>query len=184
MRVEIPYAYADPYLFDETIAECTSVGVLIYTGNLTRGGCPSFLLVEQLDVKDHPWGIPAGRVEPYEQTPVETAVREVREETGISLDKSVLRFFEWIKVFKKEGEEAKIVYAYQVNTVQGISPIENWSYQEGIKVTRERHSEEIGRRAFVPAHMLFKRNHPLIREYYRWDIMHRINARLEELKVL
>ena len=55
MIVREPYAWrVDPYLFDDELIErnCTSVGVLTYTGRLERKGCLNVLFLEQFILED------------------------------------------------------------------------------------------------------------------------------------
>jgi len=160
---------------------CTSVGVLVHTGELRRGSYTSILFLEQLDVTGNPWGIPAGRTESYEKDPVETARRETFEETGLSIGDFMLKDFLRIE----EDDKVKIVYSYQIPGMTCVHPLEEWEYKQGIYVTKEkRYSDEIGRMAFVPNDMLFRRGHPIFPHYYRWDIMHDIKAKLEGLRVI
>ncbi len=184
MIVRELYAWAvDPYLFDDELTEreCTSVGVIVHTGRLERGCRPDFLLLEQLDVEGHPWGIPAGRTEVYEKHPYETAVREVFEETGMSIDTSQME--EFLRGRKKD--KTKIVYSYRIPSIEIVSSLENWSYERGTWVTKnQKHSDEIGRMAFVSDDMLFEIGHPFIRGYYRWDVMHDIKAKLLGLRAI
>lgn len=189
MKVREPYAHlVDPCLFDDepTERECTSVGVLVHTGILVRGSFPSFLFLEQLDVENCPWGIPSGRVELYESHPPETAKREVLEETGMSIGVGGLRDF--LRIAK--GEKTKIVYSYGVSSRTKVFPFGDWSREKGIYgdiyVTKnQRHSDEIGRMAFVPADELFDRGgHPVVSSYYRWDITRQIKLRLKGLRII
>lgn len=184
MIVREPYAWmVDPYLFDDELIErnCTSVGVLTYTGRLERKGRLNVLFLEQLDVEDRPWGIPAGRTEVYEDHPYETAVREVFEETGMSID--ILGLKEFLRI--RNRDKVKIVYSYEIPSMRSVSSLGNWSYEDGIWITKkQRHSGEIGRMAFVPDDMLFGAAHPVINGYYRWDVMHEIKAKLSGLRVI
>ena len=80
----------------EEIYRVTSVGVVMYEGHLNRSqnhflSYPNILLLEQLDQPEHPWGIPAGRVDFSDRTPYQTAIREVLEETGLIIDAQRLR---------------------------------------------------------------------------------------------
>lgn len=176
MRVEQQHI-PDRWLFDSEPLECTSVGILIHTEPLERSCSPSFVFVEQMDQPDKPWGIPAGRTEDYEKDPTETAVREVEEEVGLSIEASQLSEF---VIFKSEGK-AKIVYSCLAGNILGLS--QDWQSQDGILVTsRNRH--EIGRIALVPRFELFRRSHPIISSYYRWDLIHYVKARLESLRII
>ena len=153
----------------------------VYTGRLERKGCLNVLFLEQLDVEGRLWGIPAGRTEAYEARPHETAVREVFEETGMSID--ILKLEEFLRIRNKD--RIKIVYSYKIPSINSVSSLGNWSYEYGIWITKkQKHSDEIGRMAFVPDDRLFEMAHPIINGYYRWDIMHNIKAKLEGLRVI
>ena len=184
MIVREPYAWkVDPCLFDDELIErnCTSVGVLTHTERLERKCRPDFLFLEQLDVEGRPWGIPAGRTEAYEEHPYETAVREVFEETGMSIDTSRLQ--EFLRI--RDKDKTKIVYSYEIPLISSVSSLKGWSYESGIWVTKnQQHSDEIGRMAFVPDDMLFEPANPIIKGYYRWDVMHDIKAKLVGLSRL
>lgn len=184
MIVREPYAWrVDPYLFDDELTErnCTSVGVLTHTGRLERKGRPDFLFLEQLDVEGLPWGIPAGRTEIYEKHPHETAVREVFEETGMSIETS--RLEEFLRI--RNGDKIKIVYSYETSSTVDIYSSKDWSYQHGIWITKKKkHSDEIGRMALVPGDNLFEMGHPILNRYYRWDVMHEIKAKLLGLRAI
>jgi len=189
MKVREPYAhFVDPYLFDDELTEreCTSVGVLVHTGTLARGRYPSFLFLEQLDVEGKPWSIPAGRVEPYESHPPETAKREVLEETGMSIGADGLRDFLRIA----NGPKTKIVYSCSVSSRAEVFPFGDWFCERGIYgrvyVTKnQRHSDEIGRMAFVSANELFDgAGHPIVSPYYRWDVLHHVRIRLKGLRII
>jgi 8-oxo-dGTP pyrophosphatase MutT (NUDIX family) len=95
----------------------SSVGILVHCrDDLVMYGRPSFLMIEKIDewmevknpessiyrgVRDgnkiHPWSIPAGRPDPGEIDPLDTAKRELNEETGLSVDKSRFDLFLYLK---------------------------------------------------------------------------------------
>jgi len=62
----------------------TSAGVIVYVD--TGNDIPDLLLTRQADQPNKPWGIPAGHVETSDLSLEDTAKREVREETGLTLD--------------------------------------------------------------------------------------------------
>lgn len=68
-----------------------SVGVWVIVGN------KYFLVVQQADKTDMPWGIPSGRVAEGDVVFKEIARRELKEETGLEL---------------KEGELKYLIFAY------------------------------------------------------------------------
>lgn len=161
---------------------CTSVGVLLHTGELNPGGEPSFLLLEQLDVDGHPWGIPAGRTEPYETDPYQTAEREVLEETGLKIDTDHLN--DYCVLHEYGGNTVKIVYSYQTS-ISSILPLSEWNYVNGDFVTKnQKWSDEIGRMAFISRFNMYHRGHPFIKLYYRWDVMHYVKAGLEGRRII
>ncbi len=70
--------------------EVSSVGVWIL---VERDGRPAyFLAVQQADIEGNPWGIPAGHVEQGEIEASETAIKEVAQETGITLTPKDLHY--------------------------------------------------------------------------------------------
>jgi len=173
------------------IANITSVGVLVHTGRLERGGDPNFLLVELIDEEGHPWGVPAGRSEPGETTSENVAAREVLEETGLEIDPSKLKLF--LLMDKEEVltrantfvTRRKVVFSYQVEWSE-IKELGSWRYIEGIFIFEPRKAEEreVGRLALMSANDLFQRGHPIIQKYYRWDVWHGIKEKLEGLRVI
>lgn len=182
----------DRSLFGDPPLRITSVGALVYTGELERRGWPSFLLLEQTDQPDKPWGIPAGSVEDFETEPQQAIIREVREETGMDIDPRRLQEFLYIQ----EGDIIRIVYAYQARWAE-LHQIGEWEfchvpkersrsyfYQRVKDGTKKISSDEIGDIILLPHDDLFSRGHPLVHLYYRWDSMHHIKARLEGLRVI
>lgn len=182
----------DKWLFGDPPLRVTSVGVLVHTGELKPRGYPWFLLVQQADQPDSPWGIPAGRVEINETESRQTGMREVMEETGMSIQLDRLREF----VVIPNHERVRIVYAYQARRSE-LSQIGDWEircqsvggtgpYAYTYQRIREKRlpSNEIGDIILLPYDQLFDREHPVIKGYYRWDSMHHIKARLEGLRVI
>lgn len=175
----------DRWLFGDDSLRITSVGILVHTGELKRGGSPAFLLLEQIDQPGKPWGIPAGHTENHETDLIQTAVREVKEETGMEIEGDHLQ--EWLLGLIREEEIAQIVYSYQA-TDENLEQIGKWSWAHGTRIVKPKNkkerSVEIGKVALVPAIEMFDRGHPLIKSYYRWDHMHEIKAKLEGLRVI
>ncbi|MBI5356347.1 NUDIX hydrolase [Candidatus Collierbacteria bacterium] len=174
----------DRWLFGDDPLKITSVGVLVHTGELIREGCPSLLLLEQVDQPNKPWGIPAGHVEVDEIDPKLAAVREVKEETGMEISPNRLK--EWLFGLSSTKGTAQIVYSYLVEEEWG--QIGKWSWAHGLRMVEPKNrkmlSTEIGTIVLVPAKEMFDRGHPLIKQYYRWDHMHEIKAKLEGLRII
>lgn len=169
----------DRWLFAEAPRECTSCGILVHTGRLEKRhqNETSILLVEQMDVPGRPWGIPAGRVEHYETDPKETALRELREETGLALPPERLSLF--CELPDPQGK-IKIIYRLPIT----FTDIGTCRYTNGVWFLDRKEGPEIGRIALVPVMDLFRRGDSLITDYYRWDVWHEIKAALEGLSVI
>lgn len=154
----------------------SSVGVIIHTGDFVfeerrrkRSGEPGVLLVRQADEQIDgfkPWGVPAGRTQEGEGI-IQTAVREVKEETAIEVEPQRLRWFcpTW-------GDK-HVVLSYQI----GLTEIPRWreavSYELGIKIFPPSdvvNTAEIDRLALVPVEVFA--DHMLVgshRHFVIWD---------------
>ena len=144
----------------EAIFKPSSVGVIIHTGDFEfeerkrkRSGEPEVLLVRQADELVngfHPWGTPAGRAEGNEGV-VQTAEREVGEETGIRLDSSRLRWF-------CPSGDRRVIFSYQISAAEIPHIQEAEEYELGIKVIPPDdnvNTGEIDRLALVPVEVFF-----------------------------
>lgn len=175
----------DRWLFGDDPLKIASVGVLVYTGELERGGTPSFLLLEQIDQPGKPWGIPAGHTEDSENDPRQAAVREVKEETRMAIDDSRLKI--WLVGLSPGKNKADIVYSY-LATGEELGQIGQWSWVDGLRIVKpenkKKGSSEIGTAVLFPANEMFCRGHSLVKQYYRWDHMREIKAKLEGLKII
>lgn len=148
------------HLAKENLIYPSSVGVIIHTGAFDlekrrrlRTGEPEVLLVKQADQKIgdvNPWGIPAGR-RVGNETFLETAAREVLEETGIEIE---LSRFEWFCPF---GDD-KVILSYEIpySEIPNIDKAEKLGLDiklipppEGVN------RKEIGELALVPVEVFF-----------------------------
>ena len=168
----------------EDIYTVTSVGVLVHLYNLRAkdnlyGIRPMILLVEQLDQEGLPWGIPAGHTELFEKFPTQTAIREVREETGLEIDPSKLRFLAINSPIDKPLV-ARPLYSYKV-TWRELESLGNWHrlfipeedfHDIYILDAEEKKTEEVGRLFLVNCQDFFHRftRNPEIPSLYRQDI--------------
>jgi len=156
LRIGMPESVADR----EAIFKPSSVGVIIHTGDFDfeerrgkRSGEPEVLLVRQADKLVngfHPWGIPAGKTEAGEGI-IQTAEREVREEVGISIHESRLKWF-------CPSGERKAILSYQVNITEVPRLQEAEEYELGIKVIPPDDNvnpREIDKLALVPVEVFF-----------------------------
>lgn len=175
--------YWDPGLFDEEPRTVSSVGVLVHTGALNPLDDPSFLLIEKVSEKETGWSIPAGHVEQDEVHPIETAIRELKEETGLIVSPEELELFG--VVAKKDNEDViRVVYSHNCRLTK-IFGLANFVLKEGIWVTEGQPiSDEVARLALVPRDMMYYRGHPIVSSFLRWDVMHDIKAKLEGLRVI
>lgn len=175
----------DQYLFGEADQLVSSVGALIHTGALERGGGPSFLLVEQRDIEGRPFGIPAGRVESSDKDIEGALVREVREEVGIDLEVQKLERF--IRVPRYDGQrnvkDTRVVFSYAVR----LTDLGRKSYDASHGIWRldgpSPSPDEIGEMVVVPSEKLFQKGERYVPSY-RWDIMHWIKAGLENRSII
>lgn len=73
---------------DEQGARRAAVALILRRG---ESGSPELLFIKRAEYPGDPWSgqvaFPGGREEPGDRTPLETAVRETREETGIDLER-------------------------------------------------------------------------------------------------
>ncbi len=169
----------DRWLFGEPEKECTSCGVVLYTGEIAYQSKPSVLLVEQLDQPENPWGIPAGKTEAFEKDPLETIWREILEETGLTGIVALEQFF---TLENDDHTKVKIVYKAPLpqDYMEQLGP---WKYAEGIWLAN-RYKNEIGRIALVPSSMLFVLGHPILTTYYRrTDVLQRLKIIFEGLYI-
>lgn len=124
-------------------------------------------------------------MEESENDPRQTAVREVKEETGMAIDDRRLKI--WLAGLSPYKNKADIVYSY-LATGEELGQIGKWSWAFGLRTVeqknRKKYSTEIGTTVLIPAKEMFDRGHPLIKQYYRWDHMHEIKAKLEGLKII
>lgn len=102
--------------------EPTSVGVVVHTEPMGFGSGANILLVEHADQLGVPIGIPAGHVETGE-SPCESAIRELREETGLEVKNSELQVLTIIPHWRKP----KMVYSCQTD-LSKIWALGNWHY--------------------------------------------------------
>jgi hypothetical protein len=182
--------YFDPGLFDEEITKkVSSVGILMHTGELSPYGNPSFVVVEQLDQTrpdgQHPFGILAGRVKPYEVDPRQTAFREALEEGGFSINPQKLKSFLHIDKIDKPNH-TRIVFSYPTSLFE-LTNTGNCQHSEnGIMIfyMPNRNKQEIGRLALIPRHRMYERGNPITELDYQWEIMHSIKAKLEGLRII
>lgn len=168
----------------EDIYTVTSVGVLIHLYNLRAKDNPyrirpQILLVEQLDQEGLPWGIPAGHIEPFEEFPTQTAIREVKEETGLEIDLSKLHLWTINSPIGKPLV-ARPLYSYKV-TWKELESLGNWHrlstpeeyfHDRYILDVEEKKTEEVGRLVLVDCQDCFHRctPDPEISPLYRQDI--------------
>jgi 8-oxo-dGTP pyrophosphatase MutT (NUDIX family) len=170
----------------------SSVGVLIHTGRrLDNTEDPWFILVEQKDQPEEshlqikPFGIPAGRAEKFESHPIQTAVREVYEETGLEFDWRRLTLFTVRP--KKSGDlsSIRIVYSCAIPW-EVIRFMADWQLvEEGLYLAPRGYGnqDEIGQLALVSRDKLFRRVVGRL-AYYRWDLTRGIQERLESLNII
>lgn len=163
----------------------SSVGVLVHTGELSSRGDPSFLFVERIDhPEDAGWGIPAGRTEEFDKLPVNSGVRELRQETGLIAKPHSLVPFAFID--KRDDETTiRAVYSYKCH-LSRLLKLGNFNKRGGILITSKNEpiSDEIRRLAIIPRFKLFDRGSKVIINYIKWDVMHWTKARLEGLRII
>lgn len=171
-------------LIDKEPVDVRSVGVLVHTRTLSPAGDPSFLLVESVGNEGvRGWSIAAGRPESFEKHPLQTAVREIKEETGLSIRPINLRHFAVIDKIE-DSSQVRMIYRCS-RTPEELFSLGNFVFKDRIWVTEgKRISDEVSRMAIVPRDIMFWRGHSILDHYSRWDIMHWIKARLEGLKVI
>lgn len=138
-----------------------------------------------MDVDGHPWGIPAGHVEPFEKTPYQTAEREVMEETGLVINPDKLKLFALNESFTEpEPRTVKPIYLFQASWTEvknlgewiGIPP-ENKLFHEILMLRRPLSDVpgEIGNLALVDLQDFNHRTQrpravsPSYRFDYTWD---------------
>src|SRR3989338_9790719 len=158
----------------------SSVGVLLHTGSLERGGFPKFVLVEQLDVEGHPFGIPAGRAEEMDITAVGTAIREVYDETGLEIEPKRLQPF--VDVVHATAQIRR-VFSYHIGWEElGELTYDFKTYAYHLR-TKPLVADEIGRILLVRCDDVFLRGGAYALTY-RWDISREIKAKLESRRVI
>ncbi len=86
---------------------------------LVRNG--KILLLKRSPTKSHPgtWGVPAGKVEPGENT-VDTAVREICEESGINLKKDLLKHYKSIFVRYQDFDFIYHIFSVELESDQKV----------------------------------------------------------------
>lgn len=156
----------------EAMFNPSSVGVIMHTGDFdfeerrnNRSGEPSVLVVRQADQivnGYHPWGITAGGSNPGESI-IQTALREIPEETGINIDAKRLRWFCPVG-------ERKVVLHYQITTDEIPRWEEAEEHEHKIMVFPPDESvdtSEVDRLALVPVEIFF--DHMMVgrNSYYR-----------------
>lgn len=169
---------------EREVLTISSVGILMHYRELSPRRDPLFLLVEQIDIEGHPWGIPAGRTEEYEADAKETAVREALEETSLEIDPKRLKPFLQVEPRDKPGV-VELIYSYQLTggELRRVGK-QQWSRGIGIISRGGNRESEIGRLAIVSRDRLFERGNPITGHLYRWDFWSGIKAKLEGLRVI
>lgn len=171
----------------------TSVGIIVHTQPFYPQRIePDILIVSQKDQPREdgllPWGLPAGRREGSESV-VETAVRELFEETGIRTNPENFRYFSTVG-------RGKIVLSYQIHEggIPNITLAKTVDPQLRVRIiprlaTTSSGENEIGAMALLPIEVFF--DHGLIyaiRDHiphvYRGEIWHTIRQQLLRRRVI
>jgi 8-oxo-dGTP pyrophosphatase MutT (NUDIX family) len=105
------------------MADLLAAGIILYNQNTKR-----YLIIQHSYYSGGHWGFPKGAVEPNE-TVKEAAIREVKEEVGITVDK--LEEFEKVNVYEPHyfnGKLKEVHYFLSYTTQEGL--MDKWELQD------------------------------------------------------